>query len=67
MKTTVILDTPRCLITSYANGIAYNIQDLRMDKSVLLQGDDAIQFSDELNAGDREWEDICADYSEVMS
>lgn len=38
-----------------------------MDKSVLLQGADASQFSDELNAGDREWEDICADYSEVMS
>lgn len=66
MKSAVILDTPAWRITSYGNGIAYAIQDVRIGKSVLLQGDDASEFSDELHAGDREWQDICADHTEVM-
>ena len=65
MKSAVILDTPAWRITSYGHGTAYAIEDVRLGKSVHQQGDDASQFSDELNGG-RDWADICIDYSEVM-
>lgn len=67
MKSAVILDTPAWRITSYGNGVAYAVEDVRLGKSVHLQGEDASEFSNELHVGDREWQDVCADYAEVMA
>ena len=61
-----IWDTPEWLITSYHNGLAYEIKDVKTSKSILLQGEDAQLFSDELDNITRTWADVCADYEELL-
>lgn len=64
----VIFDADGWRITSYGNGVAYLVEDTANGSgSVLMQGDAAAGFSNDLNSGRREWPDICADYAEILS
>jgi hypothetical protein len=48
MKKTVIHNLPDWRVTSWGNGLAYEIANMRTSQSVYFQGDDALEFSDRL-------------------
>lgn len=50
MKTVTVFNTSSFVIVSLGNGIAYEFVNKPLDRTVFVQGDDAIQFSDELAA-----------------
>lgn len=63
----IIFNVPKWQITSYGNGLIYLIKDLEAERSILLQGDDALAFRRELNEiNGREWGDICEDSREIL-
>lgn len=49
MRSRTIYDTRRFTCTSYGNGLAYVLARKNSKESVLFQGDDATQFSEELD------------------
>lgn len=56
-------------IETHGNGWAYTITCRADGRSVFLQDGDAVEFGGELEAATkhgRAWDDVCADYSEVM-
>lgn len=50
MNNVIIRQSENYILTSYGNGIAYNLHNTALDKSVYVQGDDAAQFRKELEA-----------------
>lgn len=50
MRSTIIHDLPEFSLTSYGNGLAYEIERKPAGKTIFFQGDDAAQFRDEFDA-----------------
>ena len=49
MRSTIIHDLPEFSVTSYGNGLAYEIAEKASGKTLYFQGDDAAQFRDEFD------------------
>lgn len=49
MRSTIIHDLPEWRVTSYGNGLAYEIAEKASGKTLFFQGDDATQFRDEFD------------------
>lgn len=49
MRSTIIHDLPEWRVTSYGNGLAYEIAEKASGKTLYFQGDDAAQFRDEFD------------------
>ena len=71
MKLVTIFNTPNYVVVSHGNGFAYEFVNKTLDRTLFVQGDDAIQFSDELaaylNVGDEPIDtrlaDLWSDYN----
>lgn len=50
MKSTIIHNLPAWQVTSYGNGLAYEVAHKPLKMSIFVQGDDAEQFRTELEA-----------------
>jgi hypothetical protein len=50
MRSTDIINTGSYVLTSYGNGTAYALKNLKANASVFFQGDDASAFWDRLQA-----------------
>lgn len=50
MRSTVIHDLPEFRVTSWGNGLAYDLAHKPSGRSVFFQGEDAGTFRDELDA-----------------
>ena len=50
MKTAIIHDLPNWQVTSYGNGLAYEIVNKETSRCLFFQGDDADIFRDSLSA-----------------
>lgn len=50
MQSRIIHDPPEFRVTSWGNGLAYDLEHKPSGRSVFFQGDDAAQFRDELQA-----------------
>lgn len=71
-KSTTIYDQNGWLLISHGNGAAYTLAHFDRNackRSVFLQGDDAIQFHNELEATRDNWpyEAVFDQYTEVMT
>lgn len=49
MRSTIIHDLPEFSVTSYGNGLAYEIAEKASGKTLFFQGGDAAQFRDEFD------------------
>lgn len=59
---------PRYQYRSEGNGARYEIKRLADGATLFLQGDDAVQFSNELDKTHDRWtdDDVCAQYDELF-
>lgn len=76
MKTITIHNTPSFRIDSTGNGLSYDFTHKKQNKYVFFQGDDAIEFENELKAyekafPDMEYENLLTllwnDYSDISA
>lgn len=49
MRSVIIHDLPEWRVTSYGNGLAYEIEHKPDGRTLFFQGDDAVQFRDEFD------------------
>lgn len=50
MKSVIIHNLPDWRVTSYGNGLAYEIANKRLSLALLFQGDDAAEFRTQIDA-----------------
>ncbi len=58
MKTTIIRERPDFTVTSYGNGLAYEMKAHPSGASAYFQGEDAERFEAELEALEARWNDV---------